>query len=110
MSHTDIAYPQATDRPFTLVANPACGVREDEDPYADSLVRLSDIIDDKLNKAKGLAWVLHGAKDVPEEAVSETSYVIVEFIQEALEAHRKQWGKIRHYAIKEAKSRKVKKP
>jgi hypothetical protein len=105
MSHTHIAYPQTTDRPFTLVPNPTCAVREDEDPYADSLVRLSDIIDDKLNKAKGLAWVLHCAKDAPEDAVSETGYVIVELIQEALEAHRKQWGKIRHYARQEGQSR-----
>jgi hypothetical protein len=98
MSHTQFVYPQTT---------PAAGthhlwqIREDEGDYpADftALIDLTDIIDDKLLKAEALAWVLHGAREYPDNAIAETTAVIAEFIREAIDAHDQQWEKIRRFA------------
>jgi hypothetical protein len=95
MSHSHFAYPQPTR---ALPHGPVWQVREDQEPYAPGfteLIDFTDIIVDKLAKAEALAWVLHSAKEYPDNAVLETTAVIAEFIHEAHEAHTAQWEKVR---------------
>jgi len=63
-----------------------------------SLVDLTDAVIDKLLKAEALSWLLHCAKDYPDNTVAETTAVIADLIHEALESHREQWERIRRYA------------
>lgn len=97
MSHTIYA------QPANALANTCWQVREDENanPYTARLPELLDLTDtviDKLRKAEAVSWVLHGAKDYPDNAVAETTAVIADLIREASEAHERQWEKIRKLA------------
>jgi hypothetical protein len=97
MSHTQLVYPQSAPAP----AHNLWQIREDNGDYPASfteLIDLTDIIDDKLLKAEALAWVLHSAREYPDNAVAETTAVIAEFIHEAMEAHSQQWEKVRSLA------------
>ncbi len=103
MSNTSFAYRQTTDRGLTLVHSSTWHVRDDDDKYGtdnedkveETLLELSDRITERLTRAQALAWVLQGSEHHPEKAGNITAMIIAELIHEALEAHEKQWDKIR---------------
>jgi len=99
MSHTQFVYPQSSNTPALWQVRE----NEDENPYTARLPELLDLTDtviDKLLKAEAVSWVLHGAREYPDNAVAETTAVIADLIHEALEAHRTQWEKLRKFAEK----------
>ncbi|MFA5530200.1 MAG: hypothetical protein WDA11_06000 [Thiohalomonadaceae bacterium] len=100
MSHTQFVYPQ-TAPAVCSAQNSIWYVGEDKETYTAGFTDLLDLTDriiDKLLKAEAVCWVLHDAKDYPENALAETTAVIAELIHEAYEAHTTQWEGVKRLA------------
>ena len=99
MSHNVYAYPHPADHGLTLTPHGPWAVREDEDRYARSLLRLADAITERLAKAEALAWVLQeGGEGQGEGTISNAAWAIADLIHEARELYAEQWARMSKYA------------
>lgn len=100
MTHTNITYPRSTGT-LTCVGGDTSQVAEEGADYGKTLtarlVDTSDLINDRLAKAEAMAHLLQRAKRYEEDAIKGAGSVIVDLIQEAREANRKQWEEIQRY-------------
>ena len=92
MSHTQLTYTQAQRVPTVADTNPRC-VREEQGeyntrPFPDGFVRYSDVVDNKLPKARAVAWLLHEGALTDEQAIREAAFAIVDYIDDVLLAHK----------------------
>lgn len=96
MSHanTHVIYPQFIER------NPALQIREDDDEYrsselSTSILKLVDLITDRLVRADALTYLMQNAENPPEHATRITAMLLQDLIQEAQEANEKLWELVR---------------
>jgi len=94
MSHinTNITYPQSTDHDLSRWQ-----VREEEDDYGklrSKLLKLHDLITDRLVRADALTYLMQTAENPPEHANRITAMLLQDLIQEAQTANEKLWDEV----------------
>lgn len=57
-------------------------------PFPEGFVHYSDVFDNKLPKARGIAWILHEGALTDEQAIREAAFAIVDCIDDVLLAHK----------------------
>ena len=103
MSQTVYAYPKPTAHGLNSSHLSPWMVREDNDRYATSLLRLTDAITERLTKAEALTWVLQDSREGQRDAtVSNAAWAIADLIHEARELYAEQWERMRKYAKPES--------
>jgi hypothetical protein len=97
MSHanTHVIYPQSSDRDPVRWQ-----VREDDEDYVKSelgtaILKLIDLITDRLDRADTLTYLMQTAENPPEHATRITAMLLQDLIQEAQEANEKLWELVR---------------
>jgi hypothetical protein len=82
-------------RGLTVVEGAGSRVRDDREEYRVSpsdFVAFADLVEDKLPKARAVAWLMQGAaSQVPPETIQHAAAIVVELIDEVLEAQNTQW-------------------
>lgn len=100
MTRTNITYPRSTGT-LTCIGNDPRQVSEEGADYGKTLtarlVDTTDFINDRLAKAEAVARLMERAKRYEEDAIKGASSVIVDLVQEARQATRKQWEEIQRY-------------
>lgn len=92
MSHANLAFPQIASG-GSNIARTVWHVPEEDHSYAASPLDLTDTVIDRLRKAEAVAWVPHDAD--ADSDITETAAVIADLIDEAVEAHRELWERVR---------------
>lgn len=100
MTHTNITYPRSTGT-LTCISGDTPQVGEESADYGKTLtarlVDTSDLINDRLAKAEAVARLMERAKRYEEDAIKGAGSIIVDLLQEARQANRKQWEEIQRY-------------
>jgi hypothetical protein len=94
-TNTNIIYSQSSDRDPALWQ-----VREDDDDYVKSelgtaILKLVDLITDRLIRADALTYLMQTAENPPEHATRITAMLLQDLIQEAQKANEKLWELVR---------------
>lgn len=94
-ANTNIIYPQSTNRDPVLWQ-----IREDDDDYRNSelgtaILKLVDLITDRLVRADALTYLMQTAENPPEHATRITAMLLQDLIQEAQRANEEMWEKVR---------------
>ena len=99
MSHTVYNYPKTRrSRPHPMDTCP-WAVREDNDGYARSLLRLTDAITERLGLGQALTWVLQDSREAQRDGtICNAAWAIADLIHEARELYVEQWERVRKYA------------
>ena len=50
-------------------------------------VDCTDVLNDRLPKARAIAWLVHGAEPVHQETIQDAALVMVDLIDEVIEEH-----------------------
>lgn len=108
MNNTNITYPRSTGT-LTCIGGAARQVNEEGADYGKTLtarvVDTSDLIDDRLAKAEAVAHLMARAKRYDEDAIKGVGSVILDLVQEARQANRKQWEEIQRYTRRQRRQR-----
>jgi len=101
MSHMTTTHPQSTTDLVPADAAPLW-VREEEGEYnvgtfPGSFVAYSDLVDNKLPKARAIAWLIHEGALTDEQAIREAAFAIVDYLDEIALAHKAQYEKYVQY-------------
>lgn len=92
MSKSDGNPPRS--RGLTVVEGAGSRVHEEREEYRISLsdfVAFTDLVEEKLPKARAVAWLMQGASQVPPGTIEQAAALIVELVDEILDAHSTQW-------------------
>ena len=100
MSHTNVIYPQSTDRDLSRWQ-----VREDDDDHGNSkgsnsnvqtvsLLDLHDRVINRLDRAKALTYLLQTADTKEEASIHVTAILLEELIEQAQGTSERMWGYI----------------
>jgi len=99
MSHTTYTYPMPTGG-LVLGAESPHQVRE-EGPEYDAFMRgfidYTDLLNDKLPKARAIAWLLHDGEPVHQETIQDAALAMVDLIDEVIQGHERLYGKFEQY-------------
>ena len=99
MSHTTYTYPMPTGG-LTLGHESPYEVREEGPEYAaftGSYIDFVDVVDEKLPKARAIAWLLYENQLLDEDAIRQSSLAIVDYLDELRLAHKAMYEKYVQY-------------
>lgn len=103
MSHETFVYPQSTGGLIPGHAS-SVQVREEEGeyvPFSTVLLRYTDLLDQKLPQIRALGWLLEGAEDIQQTTARQTGLLIVDLVDEVMDAHRKMWAEYQRHRREE---------
>ena len=99
MSHTIHTYPMPTGG-LVLGSEAPWQVREEGEAYASFMkgfVDYTDLLNDKLPKARAIAWLLHDGEPVHQETIQDAALAMVDLIDEVIQGHERLYGKFEQY-------------
>ena len=89
---------------LVLGADAASQVREEDEAYASFMkgfVEYTDVLNDKLPKARAIAWLLHSGEPVHQETIQDAALTMVDLIDEVIQAHERLYRKFAQYRDRE---------